>query len=86
MLNSLVDTAFNACVRWLTKCSDFTGMTYEEVNVWLFCVLWPIVTLVLALTAYWQHKRALHYKLCWRLTLAMRRSRTRIVNDKNDDN
>ena len=41
-----IDTLFMLCVyflQWLTK---RLGMTYNEVNVWIFCVIWPIITLV----------------------------------------
>ena len=41
-----IDTIFMLCAyfqQWLAK---RLGMTYNEVNVWIFCVIWPIITLV----------------------------------------
>lgn len=42
-----VDQIFNLAVRWLYSWAEFLGITYEEINVWIFCILWPILTLVL---------------------------------------
>ena len=42
-----VDIVFNWCVRLLYDWATFFGITYEEINVWLFCVAWPIFTLLL---------------------------------------
>lgn len=49
---SLTDRVFRGCVVLLLRLADATGMTYEQVNVWIFCVLWPALTLAsLALNA-----------------------------------
>ncbi|MDB2388190.1 hypothetical protein N9W47_02920 [Alphaproteobacteria bacterium] len=42
-----IDTIFNFCVRLLYDVANFLGISYEEINVWLFCVIWPIASLVL---------------------------------------
>ena len=34
-----IDYTFN--LRWLYACADVLGITYEEINVWLFCIAWP---------------------------------------------
>ncbi|MEI6853228.1 MAG: hypothetical protein WCL06_10310 [Bacteroidota bacterium] len=38
---------FNLCVHILKVSADFCGMTYQEINVWLFVIIHPVVTLVL---------------------------------------
>ena len=43
----IVDFLFNLAVRWLYAWANFFGITYEEINVWLFVVIWPLVSLVL---------------------------------------
>ena len=43
----IVDFLFNLAVRWLYAWANFFGITYEEINVWIFVVSWP-VSLVLA--------------------------------------
>jgi len=42
-----IDITFNICVRLLYDIGNFLGITYEEINVWLFVVIWPILSLVL---------------------------------------
>ena len=42
-----IDTIFNFCVRLLYDVANFLGISYEEINVWLFCVIWPFLSLVL---------------------------------------
>lgn len=42
-----IDLTFNFCVRLLYDICNFLGITYEEINVWLFVVIWPIASLVL---------------------------------------
>lgn len=39
-----IDYTFNLAVRWLYACADVLGITYEEINVWLFCVAWPFTS------------------------------------------
>jgi len=52
-----VDIVFDLSVRWLIAWAKFFGITYEEINVWLFCIVWPIVTLTLIVTIWiLQHK------------------------------
>ena len=42
-----IDTIFNFCVRLLYDMANILGISYEEINVWLFCVIWPFLSLVL---------------------------------------
>ena len=42
-----IDITFNFCVRLLYDIANFLGITYEEINIWLFVFIWPIVSLVL---------------------------------------
>ena len=46
-----IDTIFNWAVIALYQVAGLMGITYEEINVWLFCIAWPVVTLVLAYMA-----------------------------------
>ena len=41
-----IDTIFMLCVYLLQWLAKRLGMTYNELNVWTFCVIWPIITLV----------------------------------------
>lgn len=42
-----IDTIFNFCVHLLYDSAEILGISYEEINVWLFCVIWPLLSLVL---------------------------------------
>lgn len=42
-----IDVTFNFCVSILYDIGGVLGISYEEINVWLFCVIWPIASLVL---------------------------------------
>jgi hypothetical protein len=42
-----IDLTFNFCVSFLYDICGLLGVTYEEINVWLFVVIWPIASLVL---------------------------------------
>jgi hypothetical protein len=38
---------FNLCVHILKVSADFCGMTYQEINIWLFVIIHPLLTLIL---------------------------------------
>ena len=38
---------FYRCVEFMHDLASFTGLTYEEVNIWLFVIIHPIITLLL---------------------------------------
>ena len=42
-----IDIIFNFCIRLLYDVANILGISYEEINVWLFVVIWPIASLVL---------------------------------------
>ena len=42
-----IDAVFDFCVKLLFGIADMMGITYEEINVWIFCVIWPILTLIM---------------------------------------
>jgi hypothetical protein len=41
-----IDVTFNWCVRLLYEAASWLGITYEEINVWLFVVVMPVVLMV----------------------------------------
>ena len=44
-----MEQIFSACVLLLIDLAKATGLTYKEINVIIFCILWPIFTLYLIL-------------------------------------
>ena len=55
-----IDAVFNLAVRALYQLAEVLGMTYEEINVWLFCILWPLLTTAqtLAIIYLWRRLRS----------------------------
>ena len=44
-----VDLAFRFCVIALVDLARFLGVSYEEINIWIFVIIWPIVTIYMIL-------------------------------------
>ena len=42
-----MDQIFDWCVDVLVYGAGILGITYKEINVWVFVIIWPIVTIVL---------------------------------------
>ena len=42
-----IDNTFNFCVYLLYDLANILGISYEEINVWIFCVIWPVASLIL---------------------------------------
>ncbi len=47
----MIDTLFWPCVRFLHWLAAKCGTTYEAINIWIFCVIWPVITLALIAVA-----------------------------------
>ena len=41
MYNQLMNEICSWCIRFLYTVSDSTGLSYEEINVWLFIIIQP---------------------------------------------
>ena len=44
-----MDRIFDLCVEILKYLAQVTGLTYKEINVWIFVIIHPAITLILAL-------------------------------------
>jgi len=42
-----MDQIFDWCVDVLVYGAGILGMTYKEINVWVFVIIWPILTVLL---------------------------------------
>jgi hypothetical protein len=40
-----IDITFDSCVIFLYWVAAKLNITYEEINVYLFCIAWPLLTL-----------------------------------------
>jgi len=53
----MIDAIFDYCVHILVFLAGQTGLTYKEINVWIFVILWPFLTLGLLLLVIFQRRR-----------------------------
>ena len=60
-----IDILFNWAVRALYDVAGLLNITYEEINVWGFLVLWPALTLFLiaSVIQLWRRNSRLRLKL-----------------------
>ena len=53
----MIAAVFYWCVRLLEWMAGILGTTYVAINVWIFCVIWPLLTVGLIVVVVMQHKR-----------------------------
>ena len=41
-----IDQLFSLCVNFLLLVGKRVRMSYNEINIWIFCIIWPILTLI----------------------------------------
>ncbi len=46
--NDAVNFVFSLCVRLLLWLASFFGISYNTINIIIFCVIWPLLTLAMA--------------------------------------
>lgn len=51
-----MNTIFDWCVVLLEWLAKYTGTTYQIVNVLIFCIIWPLITVGLLIVVIVQHK------------------------------
>jgi hypothetical protein len=75
MMSQLGQWVYIACVDFMLRSAHLFGMTYRDTNGFMFFILWPAVTLALAVVNVWQSRRL----------RALRRARTlRDDRDRRD--
>jgi len=52
----MINSIFDCCVQLLLWLGGKFGMSYEAINVWVFCVVWPIFTAFLIITIFRQRR------------------------------
>ena len=43
----MMDQIFDWCVNVLIYWAGILGITYQEINVWIFVIIWPLLTIIL---------------------------------------
>ena len=59
----MIDFIFRQCVRLLECTARKLGTTYNAINVWIFCVIWPAITigLIIAVIVLWRKVAVLQH-------------------------
>ena len=52
-----MNSAFKWCVQLLQVWAKKLNMTYEEINIWIFCIIEPIVFVMMLVIIIRQYKR-----------------------------
>ncbi len=53
---------FDWCVKLLEDWAKYFGTTYKAINVWIFCVIEPVIFMVMCITILRQYQKLKHYK------------------------
>lgn len=43
---NIIDSVFYICVNFLIYWAEKFNITYNQINVIIFCIIWPIITLI----------------------------------------
>ena len=57
-----MNEVFDQSVRFLQLVSEQLGMTYQELNVWIFLIIEPIVFVILLIKIYLLTKKLKNYE------------------------
>lgn len=52
--SDFIDSVYAWCVKVLMAGAEFIGITYKEINIFIFCVIGPIVFVLMAVTIVYQ--------------------------------
>ena len=44
-----MDNLFDACVEFLRWLGNFVGLSYKEINIWIFVIIEPIIFILMSL-------------------------------------
>ena len=53
--NAVIDALFDQCVQMLLWLADQFGTSYNTINIWIFCILWPFISAALISVVVWQY-------------------------------
>ena len=49
MSEKFINKVFDLCVDILLYGADILGMTYNEINIWLFVIIQPLIHIIMAI-------------------------------------
>ena len=57
-----IDITFDWCVKFLYIVADLLGITYEEINIWLFLIIGPLFFLISIYLNYFFYTKTKRFK------------------------
>ena len=57
-----IDIIFDWCVNLLHKIADILGISYEEINIWLFLIIGPTLFILSISLNYYFYKKTVNLK------------------------
>ena len=58
----MFDSVFDWCVALLVWMANGTGLTYKDINVWIFVIIWPTLFVVMAVIIVVQQRELFRLK------------------------
>lgn len=58
----MIDAIFALCVVFLEWLGAILGISYQAINVWIFCVAWPLLTVWLIILVLRYRKKIRWYE------------------------
>jgi hypothetical protein len=55
--DNFVNSLFDWCVRILIDGANLLGISYNEINIWIFCIIEPIAFVLMLAVIIWQYRR-----------------------------
>lgn len=55
--NSFVNALFDWCVHILVVGAHSLGISYNEINIWIFCIIEPVLFVLMLVVILWQWQR-----------------------------
>jgi len=53
----MMDIIFDWCVHVLVYWAGIIGITCKEINIWVFVIIWPVVTALLVVIIFMQQRK-----------------------------
>ena len=55
--DNFVNSLFDWCVEILIKGAQVLGISYNEINIWIFCIIEPFVFVLMFILIVWQWRK-----------------------------